>query len=354
MAVSRHLKQCSLQWSIGSAARKHLQQNGLRVDDIDLMIGASGGPKWLALAGLDRALFGAFLHRRSRPLTTLASSIGSWRFAAMAQTNPVAALDRFLEAYLEQRYQKGVNASGVSAVLNQVLDHMLGADGAAEILQNPVFRNHIVTIRCRGPLASERRLLQSVGLAALFGINLLQRDRLGQLAQRFVFYDRRDEPLEFGDGISVEHGLLRPDNLRLALEASAAVPLVLAGVGDIPGAPAGMYRDGGVTDYHFDHRVAASRGLVFYPHFYSSCIPGWFDKALKSRWQDTTQWSNLIMVSPAPEFVAALPGGKIPDRKDFTAMDDQQRLDFWRTTVAESERLGDAFLEAVEKQDFFG
>ena len=50
--------------------RPRLPRDAEDVDvDVDVVPGASGGPKWLVLAGLDRFLFGDFLQRpRTRPL----------------------------------------------------------------------------------------------------------------------------------------------------------------------------------------------------------------------------------------------------------------------------------------------
>lgn len=350
MTAAIHVKTAPLQWSFGAGAQAHIQKNGFHIEDIGLMLGASGGPKWLVLAGLDRALFEHFMPARQQPLTTLASSIGTWRFACMAQQNSLAALDRFLEAYLAQSYGEKVTVQDVSRVLDEVLSHVLGQSGVAEILSHPVLRSHVVTIRSGKTLRSDRRLPLLAGLGGLFLANLAGRSRMGMLCQRAVFRDTRAEQLRFGDALPTVQVELSEHNMELALRASGAVPLVLAGVQDIPGAPDGVYRDGGVTDYHFERSVDTKRGLVFYPHFYNHCIPGWFDKALKRRHQQPHMWDKLVMVSPSVEFVSSLPGGTIPDRKDFFTMDNQQRMAFWKRTVQESERLGESFLEAVEKQ----
>lgn len=352
MASSIHIKTPALKWVLGDQARKYIEQNGFGAEDIDLLVGASGGPKWLVLAGLDRVLFRDFLPTRTSPLTTVASSIGSWRFAVMAQKDPMAALDRFLESYLAQSYSENVTVEDVSQVLDGVLSHLLGSSGAEEILAHPVYRNHVVTIRSGPLLRTEGRLGLMSGLAATFLANLSGRSRLGWFCERTVFGDPRDSMIDFGDQIPTRHVVFSKDNLELALRASGAVPLVLAGVKDIPGAPKGVYRDGGVTDYHFDQPLSGTRRLVFYPHFYEYCIPGWFDKMLKGRHHVGPVWQNLVLVSPSPEFVAALPGGRIPDRKDFFKLDNQQRMLLWQRTIEESERLGEAFLQAVEKQCF--
>ena len=66
----------------GPDALRVVRDRGLRPEDIDVIPGASGGAKWLVLAGLDRYLFGEFLQQpRQRPLHLIGSSIGSWRMA---------------------------------------------------------------------------------------------------------------------------------------------------------------------------------------------------------------------------------------------------------------------------------
>lgn len=79
----------------GTDAIRLLNERGLRAEDVDIIPEASGGPKWLAIAGLDRFLFGTFLALpRTRTLHLIGSSIGSWRMAALAQRDPLAALHR--------------------------------------------------------------------------------------------------------------------------------------------------------------------------------------------------------------------------------------------------------------------
>ena len=89
---------------------------------------------------------------------------------------------------------------------------------------------------------------------------------------------------------------------------------------DIPGAPRGAYWDGGITDYHLhlDYALAcAASGLVLYPHFQKTVIPGWLDKALKHRHRATAHLDNVVVLSPRPEWIATLPNAKLPDRNDF-------------------------------------
>lgn len=52
----------------GPDALRLLRERGLRQGDVDVVAGASGGPKWMALAGIDRVLFGDLFRGRTRPL----------------------------------------------------------------------------------------------------------------------------------------------------------------------------------------------------------------------------------------------------------------------------------------------
>jgi hypothetical protein len=142
-------------------------------------------------------------------------------------------------------------------------------------------------------------------------------------------------------------------NLRAALLASGAIPLVLAGVRGIAGAPAGTYRDGGMVDYHFDFAMQRPDGLCLFPHFGSPSrlIPGWFDKGLPHRRVTGSVLDEVVVISPAPELVRALPGGKIPDRDDFVKLDDATRMRVWRTTVDQSRRMGDALERVLDDPD---
>jgi hypothetical protein len=65
----------------GPAARRHIEQHGLRPQDIGVIPGAAGGPKGLILGPLDRFLFGDWLARSSQPVHLVGGSIGAWRMA---------------------------------------------------------------------------------------------------------------------------------------------------------------------------------------------------------------------------------------------------------------------------------
>ncbi len=116
---------------LGREAAQRIAQHGWTPDLFDLVIGASGGAKWFILAHLDRLLFGDFLQRGERPLNVLGSSIGSWRHACLAQTNPVAAIERLQEGYLYQNYSSAKpSVDEISEVSRDILRHVLGENGA--------------------------------------------------------------------------------------------------------------------------------------------------------------------------------------------------------------------------------
>ncbi len=143
---------------------------------------------------------------------------------------------------------------------------------------------------------------------------------------------------------------LNEANFRHAVLASGAIPLVIAGVRDIYGAPAGVYRDGGLIDYHLAERYGSKKGeATLFFHHQERIIPGWLDKRRTSRKPAGDSLSNVLMVYPSPEFVAKLPGGRIPDRTDFlTFMDDPgQRMKNWWQAVELAAPLGEEFLELI-------
>lgn len=333
----------------GPAALAIVRERGLRAEDIDVVPGASGGAKWLALAGLDRFLFGEFLQQpRTRPLHLIGSSIGSWRMACLAQRDPVAALARGHHAYIhEQRYSPRPTTREVTEVLTRALDLLLGPTGVDEILSHPWARLHVITAEGRGLAASERRLLLTAGLAIAAAGNLLARRTLALQMRRCIFHSAGDEtPFAHLSDLPTTHVPLTRDNLRAALLASGSIPLLLEGV-KIPGTPRGVYWDGGVLDYHLDLDFGAGDGLVLYPHFYAHVVPGWFDKGLRWRLACGANFRRALLVAPSDAFVAALPGGKIPDRRDFHGMSEAERMRRWQAVVDASARLGDELRELL-------
>ena len=326
----------------GADAYHLIRKEGLRAEDIHIIPGASGGAKWLVLAGLDRYLFGEFLQQpRTRPMHLIGSSIGSWRMACFAQRDPIAALGRGHHAYIyEQRYTRKPSTAEVAAVLGRALDLLLGPTGVDEILSHPWARMHVITAEGRGLAASARRSVLATGLALAVVGNLVSRRTLSTQMRRWIFHSAgADTPFAELSDLPTRHASLTRANLRDVLLASGAIPLLVDGV-RIPEMEGGPHWDGGVLDYHLDIDFGAGDGLVLYPHFYSHVVPGWFDKSLRWRRATARNFRRAVLIAPSEEFVASLPGGKIPDRRDFYTMPEAERFRRWQAVVDVSEALG--------------
>lgn len=327
----------------GALARQHLLDGPLRQQDVQLMLGASGGPKWLALYALDRYLFGEFFRQRQTPLQVLGSSAGAWRFACFAQDDPVAASERFAHGYIEASFPKGMSVANITRASKDLLHTVIDSERhAGEILDNPVVRLNLVVARARMITAARHPAAQMAGLALAASANALNRRLLGAFFERVIFHRDNNSPLAGIHDLPTRHVQLDTRNLHQAVLASGSIPMVLEAVEDIAGAGPGRYYDGGVTDYHFDLPLPGD-GLVLYPHFYPYAVPGWFDKALSWRRGGGRNYRRVVMVSPSAQWVANLPHGKIPDRNDFARMDDPTRRQYWRQTLAQSQQLADAF-----------
>jgi hypothetical protein len=264
-----------------------------------------------------------------------------------------AALAEMAEDYIAQRYEhkpgRAPAPSHVSAVFSDALQRRFGGR-ESEVLSHPGRRLHVFTSRGKGLLAKEGRIRTPVGYFGAFAANLLHRQAMGLLLDRVVFSDARDVlPLALHEypthRVSLDAG-----NLAAAILASCSIPFWLDAVHDIAGAPRGAYWDGGITDYHMHLDYASlGEGLVLLPHFQPTLVPGWLDKPLKRRHRASARLDNVVLLVPQPQWVATLPGGKLPDRGDFKAYGDDvdARMRAWRVALAESQRMADEFERLV-------
>jgi hypothetical protein len=90
-------------------------------------------------------------------------------------------------------------------------------------------------------------------------------------------------------------------------------------------------------------------GLVLYPHFSSKVVPGCFDKSLRWRKVKPADFSNVVMLVPSDEFIAGLPHGKIPDRKDYSNFSNEDRERNWAEVLRQTDRLVEELQAALEK-----
>ena len=103
-----------------------------------MMVGASGGAKWLVLAGLDKALIREIVPRYTAPVHLLGSSIGAWRFSCYAQSDPMAALARFERAYLTQTYSEKPDRAEITRVSGEILGQVDFAGVLRDLQHEPV------------------------------------------------------------------------------------------------------------------------------------------------------------------------------------------------------------------------
>ena len=338
---------CLLTVRAGRHALDVLRREGFRPDDFSTLLGASGGPKWLVLSGMDRVLARRFVADRTRPLDALGTSIGAFRHTCLALPDPGAALDRFEEAYVGQAYETRPTPAHVTAESLRIFDILVGRDGVLEALAHPHLRLHVGTVRSRGIVASDDRARLAIGLGVAATANTISRNLLGHFFERVVFHGGEAPRFAFTD-FATRSVPLNARNLRPATLASGSIPLVMAGIEDIPGAPPGLYRDGGVTDYHFAMDFEAPPGLVLYPHFFDRLVPGWFDKALTWRKARGALLDRTVFLAPSPAFVATLPGGKVPDRDDFVKFPTAERQRRWFEAIAACRTLGEELERLME------
>lgn len=334
----------------GPKAKQQLLAHGFQSELFDTILGASGGPKWFILAGLDKVIVPEFFSNSAHQVDLIGTSAGAFRMACLAQNNPLDAINRLAVNYSQTQYSDKPTPAEISKSAADILAIMLGENGVDEIINNPRFSAHFIVARCHGALAFEEKYKQLPALMRAGFANMLSRKKLARYFDRVTFGKSEltiCDPYRLGN----EYVPLTSANLADALLASGSIPMVMTGISNIKGACEGMYRDGGIIDYHFDLSFAhqqQSNKLTLYPHFYPQPIPGWFDKNLPARTLHKSSYDNVVMLVPSAEFVASLPYQKISDRKDFVNLSAKERIPYWQTIIKESDRLGEVFMQGVE------
>jgi hypothetical protein len=325
----------------GAHARNHIERNGLKPSDIDVIMGASGGPKWFVLSHLDRYLVQEWLPNIPHQVDMVGSSIGAWRMSAYASSNALDNIEHLEYHYLNQRYSAKPKIKEISQSVSDLLDGFINLD---DVNHHELRKLHVVSARSKGIGRFESKVTQTLALASVAASNLASRKSLPYWFDRVVFHSKGGQlPIDKWDAFKTTHTELNTHNYRDALLSSGAIPVVIDGIKNPVGAPQGMYRDGGMVDYHFDLPIKPKNGLVLYPHFMPMLKPGWFDKSLSWRKVKADNYSHTIVVCPSHEFVNSLPYQKIPDRKDFERLDNDTRIKYWQTVVDQNKRIADAF-----------
>lgn len=338
----------------GHLALQQIQQQGLQPSDIGMLPGAAGGPKALGITGLDQAVC-RWLASAPRTRELIGASIGGWRMSCFMQDDPLRALTRLAECYTDTDFSLTDRAQ-VTRQTADMLQYMLGEDGFSRLLSHPDYRLSLLLTETRGLLKHEAWLPLMGGLAVAAALNTLGRSRLRHCFSRVVCHDPRSSLCFLPqDRIPTRTLPLSQYNLQAALMGSASIPGVTfaSQMDEVPGA---ILRDGGLIDYHLDLPFAQHSALTLYPHFSERIVPGWFDKFLPWRQANPQRQARTILLAPSRAYLERLPLQKLPDRSDFKHFSgrQQQRRQYWRQATAESQRLGDAFLELVESGHIAG
>ncbi|MEI6897726.1 MAG: patatin-like phospholipase family protein [Psychromonas sp.] len=328
---------------LGANALKTIQEQGMKPELFTNMLGASGGPKWFTLFGLDKYIFGEFFKGRTTPINLIGSSAGAFRFAALSQQDPIKSISKFANIYAQTRYSSKPTREEISRSVDALLATLLEKNGISEIIDNKIYRTHFIVSGCKGLTSFENKLLQGLGLVTSLALNRINRGLLSKQYQRFVFHSPYSN-LTISDNynFNTQYITLNKHNLSAVLSASGAIPLVMEGIKNIVDAPKGTYRDGGIIDYHFDINIAPCDGLTLYPHFNKHPKPGWFDKNL-TRSVDYKNYNNTLMLVPSEKFIKSLPYQKIPDRTDYATMTDTVRIKYWKEVLLRTDELAEEF-----------
>jgi len=344
-------KMSQIRIKAGRRAYEIIKDGGFNYDSISTYFGPAVGPRWLISSGFDLTLIREEILGRSQTVQLVGSSSGAWRFAAWLQPAAADCYRKFLDAYVNVRYTRADTPATVLEKFKDLINFYLEDDALPFALANKKYRLTVLTARSRHLVASEIKWLQKTGLIGCFLLNFFGRNNIYRFAERVVFYHGSKPPAFcFQPQFRGSFVRINEINFKYAVMASGAIPLVVAGVKDIYGAPRGVYRDGGLIDYHLCHQFAAKeKDIVLFFHHQERIIPGWLDKKIKRRTPDAGMLSNVLMVFPAQSFIEKLPDEKVPDRDDFlTYIDDQDtRIKKWCKAVDLSAPLGEEFLELV-------
>lgn len=342
----------SLRIKAGETAYEILKDGGFNFDAVSAYFGAAVGPRWLIASGFDSTLLAGRFLGRKKACHLIGSSAGAWRFAAWLQPEAELCYQKFLQSYISVDFSRKDTPASILEKFVSIMNAYIEDDALSFALASKSYRLSVITARARGLVTSETPLIQKTGLAACFVMNFLSRNNLYAFADRVVFYSGSKPPAFcFQPQFRGKVVRLSEVNFKFAVMASGAIPLLVKGVRNIYGAPRGVYRDGGLIDYHLSHQFAAKDDelVLFFSHD-ERIIPGWLDKKNRRRAPDKDILKNVVMVLPSQSFIDRLPDSKVPDRDDFMAYADQpaERIHKWNKAVELCAPLGEEFLELIE------
>lgn len=320
---------------MGPKAHAFLTRHGVHPNAFTLMLAASGGPRWLGIVGIDRAL-APFLRQRTKgKLAVLGASSGAWRLAALAADEGGKTYDELEQAYIGQCYHGQPSPKTVSQTCRAYLEALFTPTRIDYALRSSIFQLNLTTTIVAQANPSRAEIITR--LMALAFLNACSRRLMGLMTKRGLFiagHAPLDSPLSLDpswDRLPTRPIALNRENFVGSLLASGSIPLVLQGECHLPGAGLGHHLDGGLIDYHF--QVEHAQGPILYPHFSAELIPGWFDRFPPRRRITRQARDWLCLILPTPEQIARYPDARLPGREDFSKLTNTERIRRWEAIV---------------------
>lgn len=338
-----------LQYRAGAAALAKVRAQGLSPEHVRSLFLPAVGPRWLVWAGVDRALIeSGWLTAPARRCLLVGASIGSWRSLTFSARDPLRAHEALLEHYCAQHFTRRDSPAAISSAYQKLLRDVFSDDDISHALAHPSFDLAIIAARVRPPGGAGPRWQQASLLGSAALLNLMHPRTSPLFFRRTIFHSHADgHPLLAQ--LRGDHTPLTPENTRAAALASGTVPLYMHPVQNIPGATAGAYIDGGLTDYHVHANLRGTGGVVLSFAHQRKLLAAWLDRFAPWRQARPAALDDLLLVYPDPEFVRSLPGSAVPSRDDFERYVDrpEQRFERWALAVARARELGAAFMHDV-------
>jgi hypothetical protein len=336
-----------LRYRAGPGALRLLRERGLCAEVVGAVSAPASGPRWLAMVGLDQALLASgVLDGTGDRQLLVGASAGAWRMLTMACPDPAASHRRLVHGYLGQVFTREDTARTVSDAYRRMWAEILTPDDVEHAAHHPHLDLGVHVARVRGPMAvtAGPRWVQAVGMTLAGGLCVASARAAPLVYERILLSTRSwdDGPRCAGRVVP-----LTSDNLVDAIMASGTVPLYMEPVDLGLG---GACVDGGLGDYHLNQTyVEGDQRLSLFLHFQKPILPAWFDRYRPSRRPSPESTRQVLQVYPSDQFVASLPGGRLPDRGDFLRLMDapEERMRRWGQAVAASEQLGEQFLDDV-------
>ena len=121
----------------GSKALKIIKDEGLNLDRVKVLAGASGSAKFLVLTGIDRVLMELFKNRTD-PLFLIGTSIGAFRMAGFCQKDPLSAIESLERAYITQSYTQKPTKQDITEETRKILNAYIDDNQIKKLIEKSI------------------------------------------------------------------------------------------------------------------------------------------------------------------------------------------------------------------------